>query len=39
VEASRIANDAVFDVVIWIASSNPSIEEITTCLSRLLADS
>jgi death on curing protein len=36
VEASRIANDAVFDFVIWIASTNPPVEEITTCLSRLL---
>jgi death-on-curing protein len=35
--ASRISNDDVYDLVIWIASTNPSLEDITTRLSRLLA--
>lgn len=35
--ASKISNDDVYDLVIWIASTNASLEEITTRLSRLLA--
>jgi death-on-curing protein len=35
--ASKIPNDDVYDLVIWIASTNPSLEDITTPLSRLLA--
>jgi death on curing protein len=38
VRASQIANDEVFDLVIWIASSNPPIEEITVRLAGLLPD-
>ena len=35
--ASKISNDDVYDLVSWIASTNPSLEDITTRLSRLLA--
>ena len=35
--ASKISNDDVYDLVIWIASNNPSLEDISTRLSRLLA--
>ena len=35
--ASKISNDDVYDLVIWIASTSPSLEDITTRLSRLLA--
>jgi death-on-curing protein len=35
--ASKISNDDVYDLVIWIASTNPPLEDITTGLSRLLA--
>jgi len=35
--ASKISNDDVYDLVIWIASTNASLEDITTRLSRLLA--
>lgn len=35
--ASKISNDDVYDLVIWIASTNASLEDITTQLSRLLA--
>ena len=35
--ASTIPNDDVYDLVIWIASTSPSLEEISTRLSRLLA--
>lgn len=38
VRASQVANDEVFDLVIWIASSNPPIEEITVRLAGLLSD-
>jgi death on curing protein len=34
--ASTISNDDVYDLVIWIASTNPSLEDITTRLSRLV---
>ena len=35
--ASKISNDDVYDLVIWIASTNASLDDITTRLSRLLA--
>lgn len=35
--ASKISNDDVYDLVIWIASNNASLEDITIRLSRLLA--
>lgn len=35
--ASKISNDDVYDLVIWIASTNASLEDITIRLSRLLA--
>ena len=35
--ASKISNDDVYDLVIWIASTNASLGDITTRLSRLLA--
>ena len=35
--ASKISNDDVYDLVIWVASTNASLEDITTRLSRLLA--
>jgi len=34
---SRVSNDDVYDLVIWVASINPSLEDITTRLSPLLA--
>lgn len=35
--ASTISNDDVYDLVMWIASTNPELELITTRLSRLVA--
>ncbi len=35
--ASKIPNDDVVDLVVWLASANPGLEEITTRLSRLVA--
>ena len=35
--ASKIPNDDVYDLVIWIASTGASVEDITTRLARLLA--
>lgn len=35
--ASKIPDDDVYDLVIWVASTNPSLEDITSRLSRLLA--
>jgi death-on-curing protein len=35
--ASKIPNDDVYDLVIWIASTNPSLEDVATRLSRLPA--
>jgi death-on-curing protein len=32
VSASRLANDVVYDLVIWVASMNPDLEEIVTRL-------
>lgn len=36
-DASEIANDDVYELVMWIASTNPSLEDIISRLSRLLA--
>lgn len=35
--ASKISNDDVYDLVIWLASTNASLEDIATKLARLLA--
>jgi len=35
--ASKISNDEVYDLVLWVASTHPSLEDITIRLSRLLA--
>lgn len=35
--ASKIPNDDVYDLVTWVASTNASLEDITTRLSPLLA--
>jgi death-on-curing protein len=37
-EAASISNDDVYDLVLWVASTSPSLEEIDTRLARLLAD-
>jgi death on curing protein len=36
IKASAIANDDVYDLVIWVASTNPSLEDIAARLSSLL---
>ena len=36
-EASQIANDDVYDLVIWIASTSPTLDDITSRLAPLLA--
>lgn len=35
--ASAIPNDDVYELVMWMASTNPTLEDITSRLSRLLA--
>lgn len=35
IAASRISNDDVYDLVIWVASSNPDLDDITRRLSDL----
>src|SRR5688500_19592462 len=35
VNASKVSNDDVYDLVIWVASTNPPLEDITTRLSSL----
>lgn len=35
VAASEIANEDVFDLVVWVASTSPSLDEITDRLSHL----
>jgi hypothetical protein len=35
VRASRARNDDVYDLVIWIASENPALDEITVGLRRV----
>jgi death-on-curing protein len=34
IKASRTSNDDVYELVIWIAASNPDLDEITTRLRR-----
>ena len=36
VKASRASNDDVYDLVIWIAASNPDLDDITTSLRRVV---
>ena len=37
VSASRLDNDDVFDFVMWVASSNPELEQISERLQRLVS--
>lgn len=37
VKASKISNDDVYDLVIWIASTNPSLNDISARLTRLVS--
>jgi death-on-curing protein len=36
VKASRASNDDVYDFVVWIAASNPDLDDITTRLRRVI---
>jgi death-on-curing protein len=36
IKASRVSNDDVYELVIWIAASNPDLDEITTRLRRVV---
>jgi hypothetical protein len=36
VPASRLANDVVYDLVIWVASTNPDLDEIVNRLRRVI---
>lgn len=36
IKASRASNDDVYELVIWIASSNPDLDDITTRLRRVV---
>ncbi len=36
IKASRASNDDVYELVIWIASSNPDLDDITTRLRALV---
>mgnify|MGYP002683246449 CR=1 FL=1 len=36
VEASKVANDDVYDFVMWVASTNPSLDDITARLRNLV---
>ena len=36
VKASRASNDDVYELVIWIASSTPGLDDITTLLRTLI---
>lgn len=36
IDASRAANDDVFDLVMWIASTNPNLDEISHRLRHIL---
>ena len=38
VKASRASNDDVFELIMWIASDNPEIAEITARLQRVVAN-
>jgi len=35
IKASRASNDAVYEFVVWIAASNPDLDDITTRLRRV----
>ena len=35
-KASRASNDAVYEFVVWIAASNPDLDDITTRLRRVI---
>ncbi len=37
IAASRAANDEVFTLVMWVAASNPAVDDITARLRRLVA--
>jgi hypothetical protein len=36
IKASKISNDDVYELVIWIASTTASLDDITTGLTRLV---
>ena len=36
IKASRTPNDDVYELVVWIAASNPDLDEITTRLRRVV---
>ena len=36
IKASRAANDDVYEFVVWIAASNPDLDDITTRLRRVV---
>jgi len=36
VQASRLTNKVVYDLVIWVASTNPELDDIATRLHKLL---
>lgn len=36
IKASRASNDAVYEFVVWIAASNPDLDDITTRLRRVI---
>lgn len=36
IKASRAANDDVYELVVWIAASNPDLDDITTRLRRVI---
>jgi len=36
IKASRAANDDVYELVVWIAASNPDLNDITTRLRRVI---
>lgn len=38
VAAHRASNDAVYDFVIWVASSNPDLDDITARLRQVVRD-
>ena len=36
IKASRASNDAVYEFVVWIAASNPDLDDITTRFRRVI---
>ena len=36
IKASRATNDAVYELVVWIAASNPDLDEVTARLRRVV---